>query len=115
MKKNLGIVSLALFAIGLILSVVGGLFFSGDAWVVLVLAIFGLIIGLIYVFYAKKEVKMLLLATIALLATTAAFSPITTLDIGTKVGPILVDFAALMAPVALIAAVKALIQIGIEK
>ena len=105
-------VSYVLFIVGLILSVVGGLFLPEVPWVALVLAIFGLVIGLVHI--NAKDINTLLLATIALLAMTAAFAPIATLGVG-SIGFILVDFAALVAPVALIAAIKALIKIGLEK
>jgi len=62
-----------------------------------------------------KEINTLLLATIALLAMTAAFAPVTVMGIGKRIGSVLVDFATLMAPVALIAAIKALLQIGLAK
>ncbi len=112
MSKIWAMVSYVLFIIGLVLSVVGGLFLPEVPWVVLLLAIFGLVIGLIHM--KAKEINTLLLATIALLAMTAAFAPIATLGPG-SIGFILVDFAALVAPVALIAAIRALIKVGLEK
>ena len=114
MKKNWGMISFILFCIGLVLAVIGGLVSPANVIVSLVLAIFGLIIGVIYVFSAK-EINTLLLATIALLAMTAAFAPITVLGIGEAITNIVVNFAALMAPVAIIAAIKALLSIGLEK
>ena len=110
--KRWGMVSFILFCTGLVLVVVGGLVVPVNAVVVTVLAIFGLIIGVIYT-VAAKEINTLLLATIALLAMTAAFSPI--LGIGEAVTSIVVNFAALVAPVALIAAIRALLQIGLQK
>lgn len=107
-------VGFVLFIIGLILSVVGGLFFADAAWVIMTLAILGLIIGILYAL-STKEIKTLLLATIALLAMTAAFAPIAIMGIGKAISYVLIDFASLMAPVALISAVKALIMIGLEK
>ncbi len=112
MSKIWAMVSYVLFIIGLVLSVVGGLFLPAVPWVALVLAIFGLVIGLIHI--KAKEINTLLLATIALLAMTAAFAPVAALGKG-NIGFILVDFAALVAPVALIAAIKALIKVGLEK
>lgn len=106
--------SFALFIAGLIFSVIGGIWLSDATWVAMLLAILGLIIGIIYAI-SSKEITTLLLASIALLAMTAAFTPITVLDIGDKIKSILVDFAALVAPIALISAVKALIFIGLEK
>ncbi len=106
-------VSYVLFIIGVILAIVGGLFFPAAPWVALLLAIFGLVVGFVHM--NAKEINTLLLATIALLAMTAAFAPVTTLGLGKSIGFILVYFAALMAPVAVIAAIKALIQVGMEK
>jgi hypothetical protein len=110
--KTWGLISFILFCLGLVLAVAGGLALPANVIVGMVLAIFGLIIGVIYT-VAAKEINTLLLATIALLAMTAAFSPI--LAIGEAVTSIVVYFAALMAPVALIAAIRALLQIGLQR
>jgi len=110
--KNWGLLSFILFCLGLVLAVVGGLAAPANAIIGMVLAIFGLIIGVIYI-VAAKEINTLLLATIALLAMTAALSPI--MAIGEAVTGIVVNFAALMAPVALLAAIKALLQLGLQR
>ena len=108
--KTWGKVSLILFVVGLIVAVVGGVASIGV--IPAVLAVLGVIIGAIYV-SSTKDVSSLLLATIAILAMAAALGSIPWIgDIVTKV---VVNFAALMAPVALIAAVKALVQIGLDK
>jgi hypothetical protein len=113
MNKVWGIISLVIFILGLILAVVGGLIFPNTPWVGFILAVFGLVIGIIHI--NAKEINTLLLATIAVLAMAAAFAPITVLDIGKYVGSIIIYFAALMAPVAIIAAIKALIILGLKK
>jgi hypothetical protein len=115
MRKAWGLVSFILFCIGLALSVIGGLVIPANVIVLMVLVVFGLIIGIISVVYAKEisTLHTLLLATIALLAMTAAFTSITALGIGKLVTGMLVNFAVLMAPVALIAAIKALLKIGL--
>ena len=110
--KIWGLISFILFCIGLVLAIVGGLLLPANVIIGMVLAIFGLIIGVIYVVSAK-EINTLLLATIALLATAAALGPI--MGIGKPITGIVVNFAALMAPVALIAAIRALLNIGLEK
>ena len=112
MNKILGMVSFVLFCIGLVLAVVGGLAIPANVIVGAVLAIFGLIIGVIYA-VGTKEINTLLLATIALLAMAGAFAPIT--FVGKAITSIVVNFAALMAPVAIIAAIRALLKIGLEK
>ncbi|MFC2025397.1 hypothetical protein ACFLTG_03220 [Chloroflexota bacterium] len=103
-----------LFCLGLVVAVGGGLLVPVNVLVSAVLAILGVIIGVYYI-VATKEINTLLLATIALLVTTAAFAPFTVLGIGEAVTNILVNFAALVAPVALIAAIRALLKVGLEK
>ncbi len=110
--KTWGLISFILFCLGLVVAVVGGLVIPTNIIIGMVLAIFGLIIGVIYVVRAK-DINTLLLATIALLAMTAALSPI--LAIGESITSMVVNFAALMAPVALIAAMRALVQIGLAR
>ena len=116
MGKGLAMVSFVLFCIGLILSVIGGIAIPANTVIIAVLAIFGLIIGIIYVIYSKNNGNLhtLLLATIALLAMAAAFTPITNLWSGKVVSSIIINFAALMSPVALIAAIKALLVLGFQ-
>lgn len=103
-----------LFIAGIAFSVVGGIWYENSAWIAAFLAIAGLVIGLIYAISAK-DIKNLLLASIALLVMTAAFTPITYWDIGATLQDILVDFAALVAPIAIITALKALILLGLDK
>jgi len=62
-----------------------------------------------------RDINTLLLATIALLAMAAAFAPVTILGIGKMLGNIIVNFAAMMAPVALLAAVKTLLMMGLNE
>ena len=112
--KTWGLISFILFCIGLVLAVVGGLVAPVNVIISAVLVVFGLIIGVIYV-VAAKEINTLLLATIALLAMTAAFTPITDLWSGKIVTGIILNFAALISPVALIAAIRALVKIGLER
>ena len=112
MNKIWGMVSFILFCIGLVLAVVGGLVLPANITVGVVLAIFGLIIGVIYA-VGTKEINTLLLATIALLAMAGAFGPIT--FVGKAITSMVMNFAALMAPVAVIAAIRALLKIGLEK
>lgn len=113
MAKFWGMLSLVLFILGLVLAVIGGLVFPESLWVGFVLAVFGLVIGIIHI--NAKDINTLLLATIAVLAMAAAFAPITVLGIGKFAGSIIIYFAALMAPIAIIAAIKALIKIGLTK
>jgi len=117
MRKTWAMVSFILFCIGVVLAVIGGIVLPANAVITMVLAVFGLAIGIIYVVYAKQveSLQTLLLATIALLAMTAAFAPIAVVGVGEAVTSMLVNFAALMAPVALIAAIKALLRIGMER
>ncbi len=116
MKKGWVLVSFILFCIGLVLSVIGGMVAPSNLTIAWVLAVFGLVIGIIYVIFAKSNegLHTLLLSVIALLAMTAAFTPITVMGVGKIATSMLVNFASLMAPVALIAAIKALLTLGLE-
>jgi hypothetical protein len=114
MSRTLGMVSFALFILALVLAFVGGIVEPGQTTITAVLAGAGVVIGVIYSM-SSKEINVLLLATIALLAAAAAFVPITDLWEGDIVTGIIQNFAALMSPVALIAAIWALLKIGWEK
>jgi hypothetical protein len=110
MNKSMGMIGFWAFIIGLILAVVAGIFFYGDAWVIWALLILGLIIGFLNI--SDKESTAFLIATIALIVVGNVFTPITTLDIGKYLGQILTMVAALMAPAAIIVAVKTLWAVG---
>lgn len=114
MSRTLGMVSFALFILALALCFVGGIVEPGQETITAVLAGAGVVVGVIYAISAK-EISVLLLATIALLAAAAAFIPITDLWEGEIVTAIIQNFAALMAPVALIAAIYALLKLGWQK
>ncbi len=94
------------FIVGFILAIVAGLFFPNQAWVYYVLVVLGLIIGLLNI--SDKEVMLFLVAAIALIVAGAVFAPITTLSVGAKLDAILSHIAALMAPAAVVVAIKAL-------
>ena len=117
MSKTWGMISFVLFCIGLVLAVIGGIVFAANLIIAMILAIIGLIIGIIHVVYDKegKETNTLLLATIALLAMSAAFAPIAVMNIGKIITGMMINLAALMAPVAVIAAIRSLLKIGFEK
>ncbi len=112
MNKMWGMISFILFCVGLVIAVIAGVAVPANGIVITVLAIFGLIIGVIYVLGAK-EINTLLLATIALLAMASAFAPIT--FVGKTITSMVANFTALMAPVAVIAAIRALLKVGLEK
>ena len=112
MSKTWGMISFILFCIGLVVAVIGGIVMPSNAIIAMILAVIGLIIGIIYVWKAT-DINILLLSTIALLAMSAALAPI--LGVGNMITSILLNFAALMAPVALIAAIRALLMIGLTK
>ena len=114
MNKTWSLVTFILFCVGLVLSIGGGLLLPKNGVVELILVVFGLAIGIIYVLTVKDihEINSLLLATLALLAMAAAFAPITYFNIGKMLTSMLVYFASLMSPVALIMAVRVLLRMG---
>lgn len=98
------------FIIGLILAIVAGIISSQNTIVVIVLIILGLIVGFLNI--TAKETLLFLAATIALIVVGGVFAPLSLLDIGEILDRILAYVATLMAPAAVVVAIKALWAIG---
>ncbi len=98
------------FIIGLILCVVAGFAWADNQGVLIALLILGIIIGFLNI--TAKETMLFLVATIALMVVGRVFEPLSVLDIGRHLDNILAYVATLMAPAAIIAAVKALWNVG---
>lgn len=110
MNKALGIIGFVAFILGLVIAIVAGALGWQYDWVILVLVLLGIIIGVLNI--TSKELIPLLLATIALVVVGGVFAPIKTLGIGGILDSILSLVATLVAPAAVIAAVKALWNVG---
>ena len=113
MNKALGIIGFSAFIVGMIIAIVAGALGWQYDWVVLVLVLLGITIGVLNI--TSKEIIPLLLATIALVVVGGVFAPIKTLGIGSILDSILSLVATLMAPAAVIAAIKALWYVGFPK
>jgi hypothetical protein len=98
------------FIIGLIVAVIAGLILPQNAIIIVVLIILGLIVGFLNI--TAKEILLFLVATIALIVVGNVFAPLKTLDIGALLGNMLSYVATLMAPAAIVAAIKALWAVG---
>ena len=98
------------FIIGLILAVVAGFISAQNTAVVIILIILGLIIGFLNI--SAKETTLFLIATIALIVVGGVFAPLTILSIGKYLDQILSYVATLMAPAAVVVAIKALWGVG---
>lgn len=104
------------FILGLVIAVVVGIMAAlGMAAgimtaIIIVLIILGLIIGFLNI--TAKEILLFLVATIALIVVGAVFAPLKTLAIGNILDSILALIATLMAPAAIVAAIKALWAVG---
>lgn len=98
------------FIIGLIISVIAGFVWADNTGIVITLIILGLIIGFLNI--TAKETMLFLVATIALMVAGRVFSPLTVLSLGEHLDNVLGYVATLMAPAAVIAAIKALWAVG---
>ncbi len=100
------------FIIGLILCIIGGFISSwaSNTAIIVILIILGLIIGLLNI--TAKEITLFLVATIALIVTGHVFGSITLLSIGEFLDRMLSLVATLMAPAAIVVAIKALWAVG---
>jgi hypothetical protein len=111
--KILGLVGFWSFIVGLVIALVFGIVAAMSAgmdtsWIIVVLIVLGIIIGFLNI--TAKEVPTLLLAVIALIVVGNVFAPLP--GIGKFIGSVLNYIAVLVSPAAVIAAVKALWQIG---
>jgi len=98
------------FIIGLLLAVVCGFVAPESTVIVVILVVLGLIVGLLNI--TAKEILLFLVATIALIVTSNAFNSLTILSIGKFLDQILNYVATLMAPAAVVCAIKALWTVG---
>jgi hypothetical protein len=98
------------FILGFILAIVAGIIsaHNGSQYtgVLITLIVLGVLIGLLNI--TAKEMTLFLLATVALIVAGNVFGPLTLLSLGKYLDSILGDVAALMAPAAVVVAVKAL-------
>jgi len=113
MNKVLGIIGFIAFVVGLIIAIIAGIVAPESGAIIIILVILGIIIGFLNI--SSKEIVPLLLAVIALVVIGGVFEPIKLLGIGKILDQILRLIAVLMAPAAIIAAVKALINVGFPK
>jgi hypothetical protein len=109
-KGVLGFVGFWAFIIGFVLAILAGIFWPANQTIIVVLVILGIIIGFLNV--TAKEFMLFLLATIALVVVGNAFAPLAGLRVGEILGNILGYIAVLVAPAAVIAAVKALWKVA---
>ncbi len=115
-SRLLSLIGFWAFIVGLIIAVVVGILASlgvGTAIVpaiIIVLIILGLIVGFLNI--TAKEILLFLVATIALIVVGGVFAPLRTFGVGAILDSILALVATLMAPAAVVAAIKALWAVG---
>jgi hypothetical protein len=112
-SKVMGLVGFWSFIIGLVIALVLGIigaFSTGmdTSWIIIVLIILGIIIGFNNI--TAKEVSTLLLAIFALIVVGNVFDPLP--FIGKFISTVLHYVTVLVAPAAVIVAIKALWQVG---
>jgi len=104
------------FIIGLVIAVAVGIMSAlGTAAaimpaIIIILIILGLLIGFLNI--TAKEIVLFLVATIALIVVGGVFAPLATFSVGKILDAILALIATLMAPAAIVAAIKALWAVG---
>ena len=117
--KALNMVGFIAFIVGLIIAVVVGLLAAfgvmdmGNTAIIIILLILGILVGILNI--SKEEMIPMLLATIALIVVGGVFAPLKIAAIGAILDNIVSLLATLMAPAAIIVAVKALIAVGFPR
>jgi hypothetical protein len=104
--KTLGIIGFWAFIIGFAIAVIGGLIAPANAILIIILVLIGIIIGFLNV--TSKEILLFIVATIALIVAGGVFEPIKVLGIGKILDDMLSYVTVMMAPAAVISAIKAL-------
>ena len=113
MRKALSTIGLIVFIAGFLLAFFAGIFLQSNATVILVLLLLGIIIGALNI--TTKELMALLVAALTLIIVgTAGFETLNDLvyGLGDAVNGIINYLARLMAPAAVIAAVRQLVIVG---
>jgi hypothetical protein len=110
MAKILSRIGFWAFILGLVIAVVAGIAWPANQIFIIILMVLGLIVGFLNI--TAKEILLFLVATIALVVVGNVFAPLTALGVGKVLGDILAYVAALMAPAAIVAAIKALWAVG---
>ena len=105
-----GLVGFWAFIVGLVISLVAGVFLPANGLLVLILVVLGIVIGFLNI--TPKETQALLLAAIALIVVGNAFGSLTLLNIDKYIGGILFYVTVFVSPAAVIAAIKTLWAIG---
>jgi hypothetical protein len=104
------------FILGLVIALVFGILAAlGIAMgampaIIVILIILGLVVGFLNI--TAKEILLFLVATIALIVVGGVFAPLNVFAIGAMLDSILALVATLMAPAAVVAAIKALWAVG---
>lgn len=116
MRKTLQLIGLMAFTAGLVTAIVAGLIAPGNGKVILTLVILGIFVGILNT--TARDFIPLSVAAIALIVVgTAGFGPLDVLinGLGYHINEIVQYLARLMAPAAVIGAVRTLINIGLPK
>ena len=110
MKRLAGTIGLLAFLGGMILAIVGGIWYRDYSSITLALVIMGILVGLLNI--TGKEVLPLLIAAIALIVVglTKGFAPLDQLggSAGTKLNDIVAYIAIFITPAAILSAIRAI-------
>jgi len=108
-RKLFGFIGLLAFWVGIILSIVGGIWYQNSENIVLTLVIVGILVGVLNV--TGKEVLPLLIAAIALIVVglTSGFEPLNKFGggAGDRLNEIVAYIAIFITPAAIISAIRA--------
>ncbi len=110
-RRILAFLGFVAFAVGLLTAVIAAMFAPEHPAIIFSLIILGIIVGILNI--TSKEINTLLIATIALIVVGNVFEPIKAGGIGLLLDNMLGLFATLMAPAAVIVAIRALFNVGL--
>lgn len=113
-KKIAGYIGLLAFWVGIILAIVGGIWYQNSENLVLTLVIVGILVGVLNV--TGKEVLPLLIAAVALIVVglTEGFEPLNKFGggAGDRLNEIVDYIAIFITPAAIISAIRAVLAVA---
>lgn len=113
LSKTLNLIGLIAFIVGLVIAFIAGIIWPSNAIVVLILMILGIIIGALNI-TTKELIPLLVASAVLIIVGTAGFEPLNDifLGFGDMVNGVINYMARLIAPAAIITAIRQLVIVG---
>lgn len=112
--KLRGLIGFVIFLAGILLAIIGGIAAPGEGTIILILVILGIIIGVLNI-TAKEAIPMMIAAIALIVVGQAGFIALNDISagLGDTINDVVAYFSQLMAPAAVISAMRALFSFAL--